>query len=250
MGRASFIWRGRVVTFKHAPNKSLDASGGCVFRNLRDVAEGALIRAAASTQPFGVYHLPRSIEGMATESEKTFYDLFVQRLRNNPVIAVGLVVFIIVLGVTTLAGNLNGLWEFTQSHLWGRSKAVRAEYCELVRPLVLELDRTKDAFGRWTQQDLSLESETLREGNMRARSILRDKGYLVPDSLREDQKKLIFHYDQWLEEYDRIRVRKTADPETLRVLALRSPFPKEAEQHFRERMVELEKILGSEPRCE
>jgi hypothetical protein len=32
------------------PNKSLDASGGSVFRNLLGAAEGALIRAAASTQ--------------------------------------------------------------------------------------------------------------------------------------------------------------------------------------------------------
>jgi len=31
-------------------NTSLDASGGCVFRNLLDAATGALIRAAASTQ--------------------------------------------------------------------------------------------------------------------------------------------------------------------------------------------------------
>ena len=36
-------------------NKSLDASGGSVFRNLRGPAEGVLIRAAASTQPFGAY---------------------------------------------------------------------------------------------------------------------------------------------------------------------------------------------------
>jgi hypothetical protein len=35
------------------PNNSLDASGGSASRNLLDPAEGALIRAAASTQPFG-----------------------------------------------------------------------------------------------------------------------------------------------------------------------------------------------------
>src|SRR5438270_8109785 len=33
------------------PNKSLDASGGGVFLNLLGAAAGALIRAAASTQP-------------------------------------------------------------------------------------------------------------------------------------------------------------------------------------------------------
>ena len=39
------------------PNKSLDASGGSVFRNLNDPAAGALIRAAASTPPFGLLSL-------------------------------------------------------------------------------------------------------------------------------------------------------------------------------------------------
>jgi hypothetical protein len=34
------------------PNKSLDASGGSVFLNLLGAAEGALIRAAASTPPW------------------------------------------------------------------------------------------------------------------------------------------------------------------------------------------------------
>ena len=34
-------------------NKSLDASGGSVFCNSLGAAKGALIRAAASTQPFG-----------------------------------------------------------------------------------------------------------------------------------------------------------------------------------------------------
>jgi len=37
------------------PNKSLDASGGSVFRNLLDAAEGALICAAASTQPLSTF---------------------------------------------------------------------------------------------------------------------------------------------------------------------------------------------------
>ena len=39
---------------KARSNKSLDASGGGVFLNLLGAAEGALIRAAASTQTLGV----------------------------------------------------------------------------------------------------------------------------------------------------------------------------------------------------
>ena len=37
---------------KPPPNKSLDASGGGASRNFVGAAEDALIRAAASTQPF------------------------------------------------------------------------------------------------------------------------------------------------------------------------------------------------------
>jgi hypothetical protein len=38
---------------RSAHNKSLHESGGRVFLNLLGAAKGALIRAAASTQPFG-----------------------------------------------------------------------------------------------------------------------------------------------------------------------------------------------------
>jgi hypothetical protein len=43
-------------------NKSLDASGGSVFRNLFGMAESALMRAAASTQTLGVTFLRNSYE--------------------------------------------------------------------------------------------------------------------------------------------------------------------------------------------
>src|SRR5438128_11167659 len=44
--------RGRYQTLNAPDNKSLDASGVSVFRNLLSAAEGASIRAAASTQTF------------------------------------------------------------------------------------------------------------------------------------------------------------------------------------------------------
>jgi len=57
----------------------LDASGGSVFRNLLGAAEGALIRAAASTQPFdGVYS---SEENMAIESSPRIVSTTVLGLR-------------------------------------------------------------------------------------------------------------------------------------------------------------------------
>jgi hypothetical protein len=121
------------------------------------------------------------------------------------------------------------------------------EYCELLRPLSVEFDRTKAAFDRWNQEDLSLESETIRDGNLRARTLLREKAHLIPDSLREDQKKLIEHYDRWLEEYDRVRVRRTKDPDASFVFVY--SFPQESEQRFRQRLSDVEAKLGTEARC-
>jgi hypothetical protein len=54
MGRLSRN-RKLISPFRGAPNKSLDASGGGASRNFLGAAKGALIRAAASTQPFGAY---------------------------------------------------------------------------------------------------------------------------------------------------------------------------------------------------
>jgi hypothetical protein len=55
------LWVWDAISNKHAflsrlqPNKSLDASGGSVFRNWLGAAQGALNRAAASTQPLGFF---------------------------------------------------------------------------------------------------------------------------------------------------------------------------------------------------
>ena len=53
MGVIDAAERGTSEGLTLAPNKSMDASGGTVFRNLLGAADDALIRAAASTQPLG-----------------------------------------------------------------------------------------------------------------------------------------------------------------------------------------------------
>ncbi len=60
------------------------------------------------------------------------------------------------------------------------------------------------------------------------------------------------HYDQWLAEYDRIRVRRSTKQDEPFVFVY--SFPAESEAHFRTRMVDLEKVLGkshavNEPRA-
>jgi len=50
LSKAKWLFPTRYRTYK-----SLDASGGSASRNLLGAAQGALIRAAASTPPFGAY---------------------------------------------------------------------------------------------------------------------------------------------------------------------------------------------------
>src|SRR6267142_3213863 len=47
------LMRRSICCDNRGPNNSLDTSGGSASRNLLGAAEGALIRAAASTQPLG-----------------------------------------------------------------------------------------------------------------------------------------------------------------------------------------------------
>lgn len=180
--------------------------------------------------------------------EQTLYDRLVRRLRNNSIVAIGLVAFAVFVGIGTLTGAIQDTWEAFESQVLGRTTELRTEYCDLLRPLVLQLDRTKSAFARWNGKDLSLESETIRDGNLKARTLLEQNGKLIPDALRDDQKRLILHYDSWLEEYDRVRIKRTSNPEQPFVFVY--SFPRDSEKRFRSRMTQIEDQLGSGVRCQ
>jgi len=117
-------------------------------------------------------------------------------------------------------------------------------FTELLTPLVIQLKRTQNAFHRWTSQNLFLESEIIRKGNLAARDLLIDKAHLIPPDLVSDAHALIYHYDRWLEKYDQVRGGRTPDLKTTFVFTGPdgAPFPVLAERHFIERF---EKIKGS-----
>jgi hypothetical protein len=177
----------------------------------------------------------------------TLYKRLINRLQNNPIIATVLILFVVLVGIGTFTGTLHDSWEAFETWGLGRTPELRTEYCDLLRPLVLQFDRTKAAFDRWNGKDLSLESETIKDGNLKARTLLEEKGNLVPKALQEDQQKLIFHYDKWLEEYDRVRVKKTIDPAQPFVFVY--SFPRDSEKRFRSRMAQIEEQLGSKAIC-
>lgn len=167
-------------------------------------------------------------------------------IHNKPVAVVILVFAAAVLGLAQLTDAVDKLRQFVGSS----DPAVQAEYCELLAPLIVQLDRTKSAFARWNGKNLSLESETIREGNNEARRLLMTKAHLVAAQLENDSRRLIEHYDRWAEEYDRIRVRqKNSDEPFVFVGPEGFPFPTDAEENFRRRAMELRASLGGESPC-
>ena len=112
---------------------------------------------------------------------------------------------------------------------------------ELLAPMVMQLERTKQAFERWRGKNLYLEAEIIRKGNLAVRDLLIEKAGLVPADLIADANRLVIHYDRWLEEYDRIR--GGAEPDLnepfVFVGPMGYPFPTESERRFKARFEEV-----------
>lgn len=119
--------------------------------------------------------------------------------------------------------------------------APNAFFSELLTPMMIQLQRTRDAFYRWTDKNLFLESEIVRKGNQAVRDLLIGKAHLIPSDLVSDAQALIAHYDRWLEKYERVRGGSTPDLDTPFIFTGPdgSPFPVDAEKHFIERFEKL-----------
>ena len=103
---------------------------------------------------------------------------------------------------------------------------------ELLGPLYIQFDRTKRAFDKWDGKNLYLEANVIREGNTVIRDLLLTKGHLIPPDLFEHAGKLIDHYDNWLEEFDRIRVKKESGENVTFVFTY--DFPRDSVNAFKE----------------
>lgn len=107
---------------------------------------------------------------------------------------------------------------------------------ELLGPVFIQLDRTKRAFDRWDKNNLYLEGEVIRSGNLAVRDLLLGKPHLIPVELREAASELVLHYDVWLEEFTRVRALRDAGnlaPDYVFVGPRGYGFPKNADEAFR-----------------
>ena len=184
---------------------------------------------------------------MNLNSDKSTYQKIVDRLKDNKPIAVALLAFGMLVGVGTLLGTTQNIWNFIEEQFFGRTTEIKTEYCELLRPLVLQFDRTKSAFDQWNRKDLSLESQTILDGNKKARDLLGSKGALFPESFQDDKLKLVLHYDSWIQEYDRVRVTREKNPDQQFVFVY--SFPRDSEERIRTHMAEIQAKLGDDFHC-
>jgi hypothetical protein len=129
--------------------------------------------------------------------------------------------------------------QFEQELLRYRSTMVWKEQVlsDLLGPVAMQLDRTERAFKRWKSRNLYIETKIIREGNKTIRDLLLSKAHLIPRDLLRDARRLVEHYDRWLEEYDRIRggTEPQLDKPFVFVGPAGYPFPSDAAQRFQER---------------
>ena len=114
-------------------------------------------------------------------------------------------------------------------------------FVELLLPMKVHFDRSRQAFQAWVQNrptkpNLEIE-DAIKASNSVIRSILTNKWHLIPIDLQGDALRLIEHYDAWLAEYDRVRPGGVRDPNVPYVFVGPQgfPFPVEAEKRFLER---------------
>lgn len=181
-----------------------------------------------------------------TDDAETRTDRILSRLKDHWFVSAVIVVGVIVIGLSQFATSLDTLGRYVGL---GPSPNMASEYCTLLVPLVVQLDRTKDAFDRWRERNLPLESQTIRDGNLKARDLLEKHSQLVPPELQEARRKLVQHYDRWLEEYQKLREETKSKEPFVFVGPKGYPFPTDAEARFRARLEYVSTKLGSRPAC-
>jgi hypothetical protein len=181
------------------------------------------------------------------KQRSTLLDRLITSLKNQPVVARVTLIGIAVVAFAQFTGALNSVVNFTRSFGASDRASAQAEYCQLLRPLLAEFDRSKDAFDRWNDRNLPLEQGTIRDANLTARDLLRRKAHLIPPYLAEDARLLIQHYDRWLEEYQKIRGGPRPDTTTAFVFVGPEgfPFPRESERRFRDRAAAIQTKYGT-----
>ncbi|MCK4663566.1 MAG: hypothetical protein KAT68_11915 [Bacteroidales bacterium] len=112
---------------------------------------------------------------------------------------------------------------------------------ELLLPLKVHFDRTRQIFKLWIKNTPSQPNEeieeAIKESNNAVKNILFENWHLIPIDLIDDASSLTAHYDAWLEEYVRLRPdgKRLSEPTYVFVGHKGVGFPQESEERFIER---------------
>jgi hypothetical protein len=179
---------------------------------------------------------------------ETRADRIANRLRDHWLLSSLIVLGSVVVALGQLTSSVDSLRRFFYH---GPPPVLTREYCDFLVPLVVQFDRTKDAFERWNERNLPLETQIIRDGNLKARDLLERYSQLVPQRMQQDRQKLVQHYDRWLEEYQRLREGPNAksDEPFVFVGPEGYPFPTDSESRCRARLDAVRSELGGQPEC-
>jgi len=100
---------------------------------------------------------------------------------------------------------------------------------ELLAPLKVQLDRTREAIRTWKARDEHTE-RFIKQSNEYTRDLLISRAYLIPKELQEAANQLVTHYNNWLKKYDSVYKDGVRDPQVAFIYT--RDFPPEAEQKF------------------
>jgi hypothetical protein len=147
-----------------------------------------------------------------------------------------LVGLLLVRRTETIKREVEAQFQRFQETLRSRRTWQERSLAEVLGPVAIQLDRTRRAFERWKAHNTYLETKVIREGNLAIRDTLLQRAHLLPAELLPHAGLLIEHYDRWLEEFDRVRGPEAPalDAPFVFVGPAGYPFPREAEQRFRE----------------
>ena len=120
-------------------------------------------------------------------------------------------------------------------------------YEELLSPLVLQFERSKNSYTRYLTNNHFLHAQTLMKANSEILRLLMEKAFLIPDTLHDDSMKIIDHLDVWMVQYEQLV--KELEPKANDKFIFYRPaesieFPKKAEQNFRFENANFKKELG------
>ena len=108
-------------------------------------------------------------------------------------------------------------------------------YHELLAPLALQFQRSKNCYARYLKNKQYLHAQTLKQANTEILRLLCEKSSLIPEQLLNDALLLIDHLDVWFAQYAHLEkeLKPHASSEFIFYRAADGlEFPKQSEQHF------------------